>query len=103
LERKFSVKFCTCGSIRIFFNGGVTLPSHPIQVWDQGMDVHSKGRIHILSQVSMFATIVAWKLWGEFAMHPAKKLLMRKMPVRLSIQEQNMTKQVSPASCNVGS
>ncbi len=56
------------------------------------MDIHSKGRIHILSGVSTLATTVAWKLWGEFAMHPAKKLLMKKMPIRLSIQEQNLTK-----------
>jgi hypothetical protein len=85
---------------------GVTLPSHPIEVWwDRGMDIHSKeGRIHILSRVSTLATTVAWKLRGEFAMHPTKKLLMRNMPIRISIQEQNMTKKVSPAaSCNVGS
>jgi hypothetical protein len=61
----------------------VSLPSHPIEVWDQGMDIHSKGRIHILSRLATIATTVAWKLWGEFAMHPAKKLLMRKMPIRL--------------------
>lgn len=82
LEKKILVNFCTC-SIRIFFSGGchLTFTSSRCGIKEHGHTF--QGRIYILSWVSTLATTVAWKLRGEFALHPERNYSWEKMPIRL--------------------
>ncbi len=70
-SKDFSVNFCTC-SIRIFFSSGChfTFTSSRCGIKEHGHTF--QGGIHILSWVSTLATMVAWKLRGEFALHPER-------------------------------